>query len=286
MELEELMDTQLQHFGVKGMKWGKRKSYDASEDKKTVNTKQEGFRLAKGTELHRTTSNANEPNSGHAYVSFKPKDVRAYAKMSKLDSVIGRKKTYDMTMKVTKDLVAPSKEERVSTFVQLVKENPKFSKAFEEAAKDYSPSYIKSRYDNLDSKSDSDVKKMYETFAITLGGSPKLRDDYFNALQKKGYNMIVDDADAQIHDSPIIVFDRSSFEVNKVSEITKSYIKDLKSKPMPDITHSGDETMTNSDQLLEHVGVKGMKWGVRKSRTSKDNVRYDNEGYERFGCSF
>ena len=272
MELEELLDTQLQHFGVKGMKWGKHKSYDSSEDKKTVNTKQEGFRLAKGSELHRTTSNENEPNSGHAYVSFKPKDIRAYAKMSKLDSAIGRKKTYDMTMKVTKDLVAPSKEERVSTFVQLVKENPKFSKEFEEAAKEYSPSYIKSRYDNLDSKSDADVKKMYETFAITLGGNPKLRDEYFNALQKKGYNMIVDDADAQIHDSPIIIFDRNNFEVNKVSEITKAYIKDLKSKPMPDITHSGGETMTNSDTQLEHFGVKGMKWGVRKSRTSKDRA--------------
>lgn len=37
MELEELMDTQLQHFGVKGMKWGVRKS-STSKDRASETT--------------------------------------------------------------------------------------------------------------------------------------------------------------------------------------------------------------------------------------------------------
>ena len=66
-------------------------------------------------------------------------------------------------------------------------------------------------------------------FAVSLGGSAALRERYFAELNKKGYNMIIDDADAGIiSNSPVIIFDRKkSLTVVSINEVNREYLRRL-----------------------------------------------------------
>lgn len=66
-------------------------------------------------------------------------------------------------------------------------------------------------------------------FSVGLGGSADLRKRYFAELNKKGYNMIIDDADAGIiSDSPVIVFNRQkSLEIISINEVNREYLRQL-----------------------------------------------------------
>ena len=212
-----MQQNNLYHTGVLGMRWGHRKN--------TVNTRTDSFILTKGTTIHRTTYNPNEPNSGHAFASFKNKDAIGYARRQKMFSQ--GKNTYDMTMKVKDTLVSPSKRERIDTFIKLMSTDPKFVQDYKNQAATYS-------LINKDKKIEQTVKGLereYGMFAVSLGGSSSLRQKYFSELTKKGYNAIIDDADAGvISNSPIIVFDRGkSLDVVRVNEVNREYLRNLKS---------------------------------------------------------
>ena len=83
--------------------------------------------------------------------------------------------------------------------------------------------------ENLEKVTWESLEKEYNMFAVSLGGSEELRKRYFSELNKKGYNMIIDDADAAIiANSPIIVFDRQkSLEVVSINEVNREYLKQL-----------------------------------------------------------
>lgn len=73
------------------------------------------------------------------------------------------------------------------------------------------------------------LQKEYAMFSVSLGGSATLRERYFAELNKKGYNMIIDDADAGVvSNSPIIIFDRQkSLEVVSINEVNREYLRQL-----------------------------------------------------------
>lgn len=208
----------LAHYGVKGMKWGKRKARE--------NTRKDSFVLKKGTEIHRVTGNDKEQNKGHAFSSFKRKDVVGYASRSRW---LTKNKTFDLTMRAKEDLLLPSKRERVSTFVSLMMTDKKFVDAYTTQKNSYL--IIKKPKEEARVKETiREAEREYSLFTAALGGSKPLRDRYFSELKKKGYNAIIDDADASVvSNSPIIVFNRGkSLEVVRVNEITKDYLKTLK----------------------------------------------------------
>lgn len=235
---------ELMHYGVLGMKWGvrryqrtdgsltaagKRRYSDAEalRAEKKVNTKKDSFVLKKGTTLHRSTYNADESNrEGHAFATFKGKDAKGYAFRNRIFS--GGKKTFDMTMTATEDLISPSKKERVDTFIKLMMSDPKFNEAYRAQKQTYlllkDPSKAKKIEQTVDG-----LKKEYDMFAVSLGGSAALRDRYFAELNKKGYNMIIDDADAGIiSNSPVIIFDRQkSLKVVSINEVNREYLRRL-----------------------------------------------------------
>ena len=66
-----------------------------------------------------------------------------------------------------------------------------------------------------------------------------LKNNVFE-LNKKGYNMIIDDADAAIiANSPIIVFDRQkSLEVVSINEVNREYLKQLGKGLSPSAQHT------------------------------------------------
>lgn len=226
--------NELYHFGVKGMKWGVRKDRRYTDK---VDTRKDAFILKKGSHIHRSTYNSEEINrDGHAFATFKIKDAKGYASRNKFFS--GGKKTFDLTMIAKEDLISPSRKERVSTFVELMVNDPKFKEAYQAQKQTYQ--LIKNP--NKAKKIDQTIKgleKEYEMFAVSLGGNKELQKRYFSELNKKGYNMVIDDADAAIiSNSPIIVFDRQkSLEVVSINEVNRKYLKQLGKDLSPSAQH-------------------------------------------------
>lgn len=220
----------LYHYGIKGMKWGIRKKRDKKNDE-FKSSKTEGFTLKKGTTIHRVSSIDNEKNEGHAYATFKNKDSVGYVRRSMLFN----QKGYDMTMKVTKDLVSPSRKERVDAFIELCQNDKQFLNDLATASSKFrivkDPKQIEKIEASYRSMSEKQLRtRGYNDLSLQIGFDKTVRDKYFKNLSDKGYNMIIDDQDAQLlSDSPIIIFDRgSSLEVIATNKITREYLKDLK----------------------------------------------------------
>lgn len=266
--------NELYHYGILGMKWGVRKDRrytdkeiseyrkrkiaeaptksvliremrreesEASKMNKKVNTRKDAFTLKKGSHIHRSTYDSEDANrDGHAFATFKIKDAKGYASRNKLFS--GRKKTFDLTMIAKEDLISPSRKERVSTFVNLMVNDPKFKEAYQAQKQTYQ--LIKNPNNQTKRKKIGQtikgLEKEYEMFAVSLGGNEELRKRYFSELNKKGYNMIIDDADAAIiSNSPIIVFDRQkSLEVVSINEVNREYLKQLGKGLNPSAQHT------------------------------------------------
>ena len=205
----------------------RREEAEALKEEKKVNTKKDSFVLKKGTTLHRSTYNADESDrEGHIFATFKGKDAKGYASRNKFFS--GGKKTFDMTMTATEDLISPSKKERVDTFIKLMMSDPKFNEAYRAQKQTYQLLKNPSKAKKIEQTVDG-LKKEYDMFAVSLGGSAALRDRYFAELNKKGYNMIIDDADAGIiSNSPVIIFDRQkSLKVVSINEVNREYLRRL-----------------------------------------------------------
>lgn len=217
---------ELYHYGVKGMKWGVRRC--RPKDKK-INTKNDSFVLKKGTTIHRSTYADERNYDGHAFATFKEKDAKGYASRNRRFN--RGKKTYDMTMIATEDLVSPSKKERIDTFIKLMMSDPKFNEAYKTQKQTYQLLKDPSKAKKIEQTVDG-LRKEYSMFAVSLGGSATLRERYFSELNKKGYNMIIDDADAGIvSNSPVIVFDRKkSLEVVSINEVNREYLRSLRKR--------------------------------------------------------
>lgn len=205
----------------------RREEAEALKAEKKVNTKKDSFVLKKGTTLHRSTYNADESDrEGHVFATFKGKDAKGYASRNRFFS--GGKKTFDMTMTAMEDLISPSKKERVDTFIKLMMSDPKFNEAYRAQKQTYQLLKNPSKAKKIEQTVDG-LKKEYDMFAVSLGGSAALRDRYFAELNKKGYNMIIDDADAGIiSNSPVIIFDRQkSLKVVSINEVNREYLRRL-----------------------------------------------------------
>ena len=208
----------------------RREESESLKAKKKTNTKKDSFVLKKGTSIHRSTYDPEDgKKEGHAYATFKSKDAKGYASRNKLFS--GGKKTFDLSMVAKEDLISPSKKERIDTFVKLMQNDPEFNKAYQTQKKTYQLLKNRDKADKI-YKTVSELEKEYKMFPVSLGGNEELRKRYFSELNKKGYNMIIDDADASIiADSPIIVFDRQkSLEIVSVNEVNRDYLRQIGKK--------------------------------------------------------
>lgn len=207
--------NEMYHYGVKGMKWGVRKdrgySYKVNNGRLTIK---------KGSNLHRITARPDESNSGYLYAAFTPKDVKHYQKsMSSYLTSISEShttKVYDMSLKVKKDLVAPSEKEKVDTFLELMKDK----KIYDEVLKSYENRVIESDHEQFrfvtlsnnlkKSGMPPEICDCYAAFSMGLYNSEKLRSSFFSKLKDQGFDMVVDTEDKYIEaEAPIIVFNRS-----------------------------------------------------------------------------
>lgn len=210
------MDSkELFHHGVKGQQWGVKHGppYPIDENDHPVY-------LKKGVHFKRLSVNDESMATGHAYVNYLEDDIEHYRGFfgARLKALNGGKDVYSVDMVAKKDLVSPSKSERVKTFIELYSNDPQIAKELGRYHKtDIKKSGISSllptfiheyRYSHL---SPEELKvKGYETFVRSIGGVPYVRDAYFKALEKKGYDFVTDDMDAgRFGEDPSIIFDRN-----------------------------------------------------------------------------
>lgn len=233
------MFDEIYHHGIKGMKWGVRKDKGY-----TTSVRSNGdFVINKGSNIHRITENKNEneKHEGYTYASFTQKDVKHYQRsvtswIAENNRDYQNTKTFDMTMKVTKDLVAPSEKKKVDTFIRML-DNKDFIKEVNNVysiniSDDDHKSHRLSTLSNKLQKGgmNKDLATFYSAFCMGLNYSPKLRKGYFDKLSKEGYNMITDTEDSYLEaQAPIIVFNRGdTLKVLKISPLPKKYSEEWK----------------------------------------------------------
>lgn len=201
----------LKHHGVKGQQWGVLHGPPYPVDSQNNVT-----RIRKGTTIKRLSVNDESAAKGHAYVTYLKKDTEHYKGFfgARLSAINKNKDVNSITMEAKKDLLAPSKKERVQTFIDLYKKDPVLRKelgAYHKSDYHYftplPKKFYEMKYSNL--KGEKLKTKGYETFVRSIGGNEYVRSAYFKTLADKGYSFVNDDQDSgRFGVAPSIVFDR------------------------------------------------------------------------------
>lgn len=202
----------LSHHGIKGQQWGVRHGppYPIDKDNASVTIK-------KGTHFRRLSMYDERHSSGHAYVNYLKDDIEHYRGFftARLKALNKGAEVYSIDMEARSDLKAPSKNERIKTFIELYSKDKTLRKELGRYHKEDTGRvtplpkiFYEWQYSHL--KFDDISKKGYDTFVRAVGGNEYIRSKYFEALSKKGYSFVTDDMDAgRFGKAPSIVFDRS-----------------------------------------------------------------------------
>ena len=227
------------HYGVKGMKWGVRrdkKELDrlAGRAYKVEYNTDHSYTIKKGSKFHRVTANPENEKTGYAYVSFIDEDVKGYRKeiSTWLHEAEGVAKTFDMTMKATKDIKVASEKEKIDAFIDLCSDNKldymsiivqKESSTNKEGKLIGKPAKLKKILTNAGI--DDDLATYYALFSMNIYKNDTNKKLFIDALKSKGYDAIEDIEDSLSHRiNPLIIFEReNSLKVTKVTELPEVY---------------------------------------------------------------
>lgn len=260
--MDYLQISELYHYGIKGQKWGVRRYQN------------EDGTLTEEGKAHYSTSSSNT----------KQNDKQKKASSKGSDSVNSRtlagKKIEDLTDKELQAVInRRNNEERLRESMNPKKEEPKkpeYDKAFREA-----------------SKLANDIAA-----ALPKGNGKTIKKDYSNLSDQELRNRIsrlqLEDSYGKLSGDTKYV--RSGSE--KTREILQSVgmilavagsaaglaltIQEIRKNKNQNLGHSDiSEDDLNSDDILEHHGVKGQKWGVRRYQNPDGSLT--PEGQARYG---
>lgn len=215
----------LTHHGIKGQKWGVKNGPPYPIDK----SERKMVALKKGSTAYRVATIPNETDKGYAFISYKDKDHEKYINSTKaMQEVFGNAwEGFDMTLKVTKDLVVPTKKYAVDELIKAVSRDPALKKEYAKAASKmhiFKPSpIIKKELESA--KSEKEVAKIYRDISLAAATSSDFRNKYFSRLQSQGYSAMYDGGDMDGKgantEAPILVFERKGYlDVVDVKAIT------------------------------------------------------------------
>lgn len=237
----------ISHYGVKGMKWGVRKdiakgNVDAyrskileRHEKRTApitEAEYKGLTNKKSTiakenaEAYRIANAASSGLTGKTYITLDKRDNNVYAAL--LDPSGDRKaKKVQLDLMVKEDLVSPSKRERIDTFIETLDSDIPFAGRMHKGR-----DFVSAAMADKALSTHELGLKYYEKFAQTQTMDTPLSSKYFQEIAKKGYNSLVDDADAGIITRmPVIVLDSSkSLEVRTSAILDKLSVMEAQEK--------------------------------------------------------
>lgn len=230
----------IQHYGVKGMKWGVR--HDKKAGANYVRRKGD-ITLNRGTKFQRIATSSNSGYTKGVYASYRNSDKDLYK------GVLGRMRISHLLRQnenVTLTEISayarininiPSKKTRIDEFNKLYQNDPK-------GVMDLINYHEKTRYGHREMRTYSPNsvarnkhknRMLYEKFndSLALGVDNKhggaVIQRYYDQLQSKGYHAIPDENDIRIGKfkakAPLIIFDTSvSIGKTKTRELTPSEI--------------------------------------------------------------
>lgn len=243
-----------------------------------------------GTKMYRTSINPNENQNGPAYVTYLDPERNLY-KGGWVRNTAGADKSYEYKYTLKKDLKIPSRETEVQVISDVINKDRNktlsdivMSRALVMYSTSSIKDLIKNYYDNDVAKFEKEQVARYNRMnpdmlayyaTQSFGLNTKLKDEVISRLSKMGYNAMPDEASiggryGQIKEGydPLILFDRSFLQVDSVDEISKreekkaldATLKWREKAKKKSVAWSVDFT----NDILQHHGVKGQKWGVRR----------------------
>lgn len=235
----------LEHFGVKGMKWGVRNAKLGGDAK--VNTGDDDIVLDKGTKVYNISARTQRDIKDQVYAAYKTKDVLNYRGAYASDQSVGLDKQGKLTdvpvfsnaFTVPKGINAAGRQAQLATFKAVWDKDPNgMARALAESRKDtkFSAAFnfriLKLDRDNVYHKRIMEKGEKWVTtkglqeFNMSLAITQKTIDSqtskrdigrkanevvkqkYFKELQKRGYNAVVDLNDIKNYGSetPLLIF--------------------------------------------------------------------------------
>lgn len=252
--MNEVEQHYLQHFGVKGMKWGIRKKretkgrskssapieYHKESNKKIKINKDGSSTVPKGFVFNRVGQNELDVNaSGALYVSHGKADASRYIKSlgpTIMGKLMGEYGTTVQHLSVKSDLKVPSIDKTVEGNAKALLSDPKMFKQFSESIysvmasgsmdKDISISDVKNAIKNPQAR---ESKRLAYGVSGFLGNKEYAKEaskvhDYF---RKEGYDGVIDlyDKYTGTSETPMIVINPDKLKMESKTLITKDVMK-------------------------------------------------------------
>ena len=271
-------DSYLFHYGVKGMKWGVRKNKQSKQHVPTPYARDRTLRKG-STYQNISRRRLNDLNSGEGriYASYTKRDNLLYGDVMGNFEYSG--KAYRNTIRVKKNIKIASDQHTVDGILEFARSNPKkFASDMAKARRAVKilPSlrtaghYEKKLSQITDSESKA-AHKLAREFVTNVTMTRETRDSavkFYGSMVKKGYDAIPDFNDRHnamdASDPLIIISPANNSTLESSIRLTKNELNDyLKMNQQESQMKDRDPNIVHSNHL-EHFGVKGMKWGVRK----------------------
>lgn len=273
--------------------------------------------VPKGTTIYRVTATETEDTGGLKYVSYIDAD-RDHYRGGWIRNQGNTGKAYEHQYTLTQDLKVPGRDEVRDVINSVVNKNkqnqidtvkawldiaiPEGTWARVEASTDWegsgkSEAQVWKEFTNEAIKNFGKMtpNEAYFYTAQSFGKNEKIRSEVVKELKKRGYNAMMDEASiggqngyAREGVAPMIVFDgkdtlleRSSKEINAKEE-NKSRNKYYRWRNTVYEKNKKEAEWSDDDpDFLEHHGILGMKWGVRRYQNEDGSLT--NAGRKRYG---
>ena len=252
-------------------------AYSKSKDGLDLNWDQ-GVNLPKGSIVKRISSVRElEVRPGGFFGVFKDDDVETYKAVlpgfwNQWGVGNANKGGYVVNLKAKTAVKAPSGKETFDLFKKVVASN-------QDIENELTTYFGMSPKTLLSENDESGLKDLFKASSVLWANgtadSSSTTQALFKAAKDSGYNALIDFNDAgRLGNTPVRFLDGSVFEISKSDPLPPKEIyraaKNFQTKRGADMSH-----MDSTE--LQHYGVKGMKWGVRRERTEGVSRSTDRE---------